>query len=160
MNRYLQNILQHRQVERFTLSQDSDNGAHASLAKLLYTIFHLHPTNTCQPSHLQPLIRLYGGSLSKGDCHLLEIFRLYETQRQISVASLIANWSAPGNEAPQSSLDALSYLEPSQILRTCMNFPIDRPFDGSPSTNNAQIYDPAFVVLLFAFKALCVLFIG
>ena len=154
MNRHLQNLLQHGHVQRLTATQDSSNGLHDALAKLLHTIFHTHPSNTCQPSHLPPLIQIYGGTLSSADLHILGVFRLYEAQRRISVASLIGNWSAPGNSASQSCLDAISYLDPGQVLRTFMNFPTQRSLDDvgefKVSPGYGQIYDPVFVMLLFA----------
>jgi nucleolar pre-ribosomal-associated protein 1 len=125
------------------------------LADFLHALFHTHPSNTCQPSHVEPLLGLYHGTLSKSDRTLLSIFQLFESQRAASVGSLFSRWSAsPGYNTTGSPLDALRSLESVTIFRTCLSFPRARTSDSftsaSRSSEEEHIYDPVFVILLFS----------
>jgi hypothetical protein len=47
------------------------------VVRFIVALFRLHPINTCQPSHVIPLLRIYGGTISASDRNQLSIFRLY-----------------------------------------------------------------------------------
>ena len=122
--------------------------------ELLHTLFHIHPANTCQPSHIAPLTRLYGGSLSLSDRFLLSIFYLYEMQRKESVASIFRNWSPTLSAPPsQDTIRAITSLDPARVFRTCTAFPVWRQLDGSGiksvlTSYEDGLYDPIFLTLL------------
>jgi nucleolar pre-ribosomal-associated protein 1 len=156
INRYIQNLLQH---PRFTEYGGSGIKHSRQLRELigdfLYSLFQSHPSNTCQPSHVEPLLTLYQGTLSRADRTLLSIFQLFESQRAASVGSLFARWTgSPGYNNSANPLDALRSLDSVAIFRTCLSFPRTRRLDGfsrsSRSLEDEHIYDPVFVILLFS----------
>ncbi|OCH95273.1 hypothetical protein OBBRIDRAFT_767994 [Obba rivulosa] len=150
VNRFIQTIIQH--VDFYQLCAGSEvvrNG----ISHLLHVLFHLHPNNTCQPTHVQPLLRIYGGTLSSSDRRLLAIFRLFEHTRKMSVAVLFSRWSASGDVVSSSSLEAIQSLDPNLIFKTCLAFPQWRSLDEDNIEENERgvmLYDPVFVALLFA----------
>lgn len=125
-----------------------------TIIEILHILFYLHPNNTCQVSHLEPLAHIYGGTLSKTDRHLLSIFQLFETQRKSSITSIIVRWHSPPNVTLITPLQALQALDPTRVLRTCLMYPTRRCFteelDEKERAYDSQIYDPVFVLLLFA----------
>ncbi|KAF5379860.1 hypothetical protein D9757_007247 [Collybiopsis confluens] len=153
VNRHLQMLVQYPHFAKMTTPATK----HA-LANVLYTLFHLHPVNTCQPSHVQPLIALYGGSASVADRKILAIFHLFEEQRRMSIASLFSQWSPlPGGFQSSSALEALRNVDSLLVLRTALNFPQWRALEGSDASGHweerpegSEIYDPVFLLLLFA----------
>ncbi|KAI5117575.1 hypothetical protein M0805_005637 [Coniferiporia weirii] len=156
INRHLQSILQHVQFNQIC-AYDTSAEEKQAVVKLLYTMFHTHPTNTCQPSHVQPLIQLYSGSLSSTDRQLLAIFHLFETQRRSSVASIFIHWCQPDPTSQRTSLDVILNLDAHRVLRTCLAFPDRRTAAvGSEQevkasrAEDALVYDPVFVLLLFS----------
>ncbi|KIK54460.1 hypothetical protein GYMLUDRAFT_1022449 [Collybiopsis luxurians FD-317 M1] len=156
VNRHLQILVQHPHFSRVTTPSTK-----RALASVLYTLFHLHPTNTCQPSHVQPLIRLYGGSASVADRKLLAIFHLFEEHRRTSMASLLARWSPlPEGFQSTSALEALRDVDSLLVLRTALHFPQWRLFGNTDASNHWEqwpegpdIYDPVFLLLLFSHVA-------
>ena len=124
-----------------------------AVVELLLTLFNLHPNNTCQPSHVEPLVHIYGGTLSISDRQLLSIFQLFELQRKTSVAAIIGRWSASLDTTSSTFLEALQSLDSIRVLRTCLVYPTRRSFaeevDDKGSLYDGQIYDPVFVMLLF-----------
>lgn len=152
VNRHLQSIVQHPKFFKFSATHAS--GSRDSIVQLLHVLFNLHPANTCQVTHVEPLVRIYRGTLSPADGQLLSVFRLFETQRGSSVASLLARWSPSANQASSTSLEAIQSLDPTLVLRTCLNFPrwrrLEEPMTGMGSARDAQLYDPVFLILLFA----------
>lgn len=124
-----------------------------AVVHLLNVLFNLHPANTCQPTHIEPLVRIYGGTLSASDLQLLSIFQLYEQQRKASVASLISQWSPSSNTISSNALDAIQNLDPIRVLRTCLIFPKWRRLEDQAEmkhTCDAEIYDPVLLILIFA----------
>ncbi|KIJ58797.1 hypothetical protein HYDPIDRAFT_33810 [Hydnomerulius pinastri MD-312] len=88
VNRLLQNILQHPSFYRLC-GPDGKPSRKDSITRLLDALFHLHPTNTCQPSHAEPLLRIYGGTMSASDRRLLSIMRLFEAEKHTSVSAFL-----------------------------------------------------------------------
>lgn len=125
-----------------------------AIIELLHCLFKLHPHNTCQISHIEPLIRVYGGTLSRPDIQILSIFRLFEAQRKLSATALISRWSSASNTSSQTALEALQSLDPIAVLRTCLNFPrwrqLDDQSDRIIDSTEAAHYDPVFLMLLFS----------
>ncbi|KAH9853304.1 ribosome 60S biogenesis N-terminal-domain-containing protein [Lenzites betulinus] len=155
VNKYLQTIVQHTRFYELCATSTSTGKASPrdSIVDLLHDLFHLHPTNTCQPSHIQPLRRVYGGTLGPADRKILAIFQLFEATRKTSVASLFAQWSGSGDDSSRSALEVLQSLDPSRVLKTCLEFPQWRTLEGHKpehSLSGDSIYDPVFVLLLFA----------
>lgn len=150
VNRLLQNIVQHPHLSRVT---DPCLLTREPTMKLLHTLFHLYPTNTCQPSHVTPLTRLYGGTLSYSDRLLLSIFHLYEKQRRMSIASVFQHWSpSPTGPPSQDVLEAIASLDPSRVFRTCTTYPTRRQLNvtvvGDTGVRDESLYDPLFLTLL------------
>ncbi|KAF4602702.1 hypothetical protein EYR40_005919 [Pleurotus pulmonarius] len=149
INRFLQNILQHPQFFKISLSSSRD-----AIINLLSTLFHLHPANTCQPTHVEPLIRIYQGSLSPPDQQILSIFRLFEVHRTTSMAPLLSSWSSSPDISSADASDALRSLDPGKVLRTCLGFPHWRRFEVQEvhiiGRHETLLYDPIFLLLLFA----------
>ncbi|TFK24236.1 hypothetical protein FA15DRAFT_423825 [Coprinopsis marcescibilis] len=158
INRHLQAIVQHPHFFRL-FNSTANTRVREAISSLLDTLFHLHPSNTCQTSHVEPLIRVYRGSLSKSDRNILNILQLFERQRKLSSAALFAKWSNNHSHSavytPSStSLEALQSLDPVLVLRSSLAFPSWRNFDGAtppPRTilHEDQLYDPIFLMLLF-----------
>ena len=124
-----------------------------SMVHLLHDLFHAHPINTCQPSHLEPIVRIYGGTISNSDRQLLSVFRLFEAHRKTSVASLLSRWSSSSDVA-STPLEATLSLEPIRVLRTCLAFPTSISLgtdDLAPvRVGDSLIYDPNFIISLVA----------
>jgi nucleolar pre-ribosomal-associated protein 1 len=100
------------------------------------------------------LVRIYHGTASTADRKLLSIFQLFESERKVSVASLLGQWSAT-QEVPSSNiLEAVQSLDAILVLRTCLHFPKWRCLadqtDYTENLRDAQLYDPVFLVLIFA----------
>ena len=152
MNRLLQNIIQHPHFFKFSAIHVS--ASRGAIVDLLHILFNLHPANTCQVTHVEPLVRIYRGTLSSADGQLLSIFRLFEAHRNASIASLLARWSPSANQASSTSLEAIQSVDPILVLRTWLNFPrwrrLEEPITEMASAHDAQLYDPLFLILLFA----------
>ena len=151
----MQNIIQHPYFHKLCTNDSPEVLLiRDAIIELLHSLFHLHPTNTCQITHVEPLVRIYRGTLSTSDLRILSILQLFETQRKLSVTSLLSRWSSSiSNSSSQSALEALQSLDPILVLRTCLNLPRWRCVEDQSaliiSTQDAQLYDPVFVMLLF-----------
>ncbi|KAH7884073.1 ribosome 60S biogenesis N-terminal-domain-containing protein [Phlebopus sp. FC_14] len=155
VNRFLQNILQHQFFLKIC-SGDGTPSQKDQVIRLLDALFALHPTNTCQPSHVEPLFRIYRGTMSSCDRHLLSIFRLFEAEKRTSLSSLFARWS-PSPETSTSvtnALEVIQNLDPVRMLRTCLAFPTWRRFGeekySKEGPTHELMYDPLVVVALSA----------
>ncbi|VDC04040.1 unnamed protein product, partial [Peniophora sp. CBMAI 1063] len=150
VNRHIQSIVQHADFYRHIASSSPSR---RSLVNLTHTLFHLHPSNTCQPSHIQPLVPAYTGSRSPSDRRIFGIFRLYEETRKVSVAPLFGQRSA-ADRAGGTCLQVLLGLDASQVFRTCLAFParaketVFAAGEGGAPFAAEQVYEPAFVVAL------------
>jgi nucleolar pre-ribosomal-associated protein 1 len=152
VNRYLQSIVQHPSFFKIS-AFGAEVSSRTALVDLLRTLFFLHPSNTCQPSHVEPLVRAYGGTFGHPDREILSIFRLFESQRGLSVAELIIRWSTAPTHPSDSAAEALRSLDPVRGLRSCLAFPLNRAIDDLNNTQiegREDVYDPLFVALLFA----------
>lgn len=153
INRYLQNIIQHPQFFKVCAVAGAVPSRDA-IVNILHVLFNLHPTNTCQTTHVEPLVRIYRGTLSISDRKLLSIFQLFEVQRKSSVASLLSRWSSSPDVTSTTVLDAVHSLDAILVLRTCLNFPkwrrLEEQSTGSKSSHDIQLYDPIFLILIFA----------
>ncbi|KAG6897168.1 hypothetical protein C0992_003674 [Termitomyces sp. T32_za158] len=154
VNRHLQGILQHNNFFRYSGNVTHDSTSiRDAVVQLLYTLFDLHPANTCQVTHIEPLVKIYRGTLSKADGLILSIFRLFENERKVSISSLLCKWSSTPNLLSSSSLEAIQGLDAILILRTCLAFPSWRTFNElrteQASLHEMQLYDPIFLILLF-----------
>ncbi|KAF8185167.1 ribosome 60S biogenesis N-terminal-domain-containing protein [Pholiota molesta] len=148
VNRHLQSALQHVQFFKLCARSSTDNPRiREAIIELLHCLFKLHPHNTCQISHIEPLIRVYRGTLSRSDIQILSIFRLFEAQRKLSATALISRWSSASNTST-------SILGSIVVLRTCLNFPRWRQLgdqsDRTIDSTEAALYDPVFLMLLFS----------
>ncbi|KAG9316606.1 ribosome 60S biogenesis N-terminal-domain-containing protein [Chiua virens] len=127
VNRLLQNVLQHRDFVSIC-------GKHASrsqrnrITRLLEALFWLHPANTCQPSHVEPLFQVYGGTMSAPDRRLLSIMRLFEEEKRISLSTFFSRWSPSTDATVSDALEVVQNFDPIYMLRTCLAFPLWRRF--------------------------------
>ncbi|KAG8866195.1 hypothetical protein FRC20_008965 [Serendipita sp. 405] len=148
-NRLIQAILHHSQ---FSTAASPNSTSREPLVDILYCLFKMHPQNTCQPSHITPLIRVYRGSLSVPDLSLLEIFRLFEQQRKYSVASLMASWGPDPGVVSTDILNAIIGLNSNLLFATCVEFPQWRTTQKSCTAeahrSKSSLYDPFFILLL------------
>lgn len=154
MNRYLQSIVQHPHFFKVCTTAAHRTPLRDQVIDALHILFNLHPANTCQITHVQPLVRIYRGTSSTSDRKLLSIFQLFETQRKVSVASLLGQWSATPEVPSSNILEAVQSLDAILVLRTCLHFPKWRCLADQTSflenLRDAQLYDPVFLILIFA----------
>lgn len=148
VNRQLQAVVQHAQLYR---AAGTASPARLPIIRLLHALFHTHRFNTCQPSHITPLIALYGGTLSQADQSLLSIFYLYEKQRKEPITSLLHNWSPSGaTVVSHNILDVVIDLDANKVFKSCINFPSRRDPSAVLDKNldDINLYDPLFLCLL------------
>ena len=90
--------------------------------------------------------------MSKADLQLFSIFRLFEDTKKTSVASLFSRWSATSDITSTTTLEAMLSVDPNRMFRTCLMYPNWRHVQGISEANvaNQAVYDPVFVILLFA----------
>ncbi|CDO76370.1 hypothetical protein BN946_scf185011.g34 [Trametes cinnabarina] len=156
VNKYLQTIVQHSRFYEYCALSSLDDETSSpyvrdSIIDLLHALFRLHPNNTCQPSHIEPLLKVYSGSLGSADRKILSIFRLFECTRRIPVTSLFSQWSGNTDAPSTNALDAILALEPSRVIKTCLDFPEFRTVEGEDEgPSSERLYDPVFILLLFA----------
>lgn len=154
VNRHLQSIVQHPHFFRFcAVAGHHTSPPRDAIIDCLYVLFNLHPANTCQISHIEPLVRVYRGSVSTSDRKLLSIFHLFEQQRKVSAASLLGRWSFSLDVTSSDALEAVQSLDSVLILRTCLQFPHWRCLDDQTETDfvsDPHLFDPVFTILLFA----------
>lgn len=148
VNRILQAILHNEAFSDAASKSDS----RAPLINAVHALFNLHPSNTCQPSHVTPLISVYRGTLDTPDLKILSLFQLFERERRYSCASIFARW--PGTTTPSHSgvLDSLTSIEAARVIHLCMAWPTWRGVGvGEPPKEDATwdgLYDPVFILLL------------
>ncbi|KIL65208.1 hypothetical protein M378DRAFT_162474 [Amanita muscaria Koide BX008] len=152
VNRHLQSILQHPQFNRLCTNV-GNNRARDAIVELLFALFNLHPSNTCQVTHIQPLIGIYRATLSSSDMKLFSIFQLFEQEKKLSVNTLLSQWSAKLGSVSSSFLEAVHSLDPSIMFRTSLHYPQWRRLEDQSRHTvldyDAQLYDPVFMILLF-----------
>lgn len=150
VNRHIQSLLQHPQ---FSLVCQPLSVTRIPVVSILHGLFIQHPWNTSQPSHLQPLVAIYHGTLSACDQKLLAIFKLFEIHRKSSVGSLLTQWPATAVGAGATSLQALCSLDVTLVLRASLDFPIHRKMEDVSLNTEKSIdgrgVDPLFCLLLF-----------
>ena len=114
----------------------------------------MHPANSCQPTHVTPLISIYGGTISTEDRQILSIMRLFEHERHLSALAVIKSWN--GTSVPLSgsrAIDALTSLDPVTVMRTCVTrgaFSISSEATITRWNSEEAVYDPHFVVSLLS----------
>lgn len=154
VNRFLQTVVQHVKFYYYGVATSSaGTPPRESIISFLHVLFHLYPNNTCQPSHIEPLRRIYGGSLEISDLRILSIFQLFEITRRTSVASLLRTWSSRSDVASDNALEALLSLDPGRVLKTCLEFPDWRTLSSDadePLVSSGPLYDPIFILLLLS----------
>ncbi|KAJ6613338.1 ribosome 60S biogenesis N-terminal-domain-containing protein [Mycena sp. CBHHK59/15] len=154
VNRYLQSIVQHPHFYKVCGTNAHRSALRDAVIYALHVLFNLHPANTCQVTHVQPLVPVYRGTVSTSDRKLLSIFQLFEFQRKVSVASLLGQWSSTPDVPSTNVLEAVQGLDAILVLRTCLHFPKWRSLEDQPDSTanlrNTQIYDPVFLILIFA----------
>ncbi|KAF9040788.1 ribosome 60S biogenesis N-terminal-domain-containing protein [Panaeolus papilionaceus] len=160
INRIIQSIVQHTHFFKACngTSTESKSIRNAVIA-LLHHLFRTHPHNTCQVTHIEPLIYVYHGTLSQSDLQILSIFQLFEGQRKLSVVPLLCRWSSSTKTSSQTPLEALQSLDPISVLRTIINFPVWRKLSLDEKSVVAEqsrqdqdsdtLYDPIFIMLMF-----------
>jgi nucleolar pre-ribosomal-associated protein 1 len=147
-NRILQAILHSEAFSDAASNPDS----RCALVDAVHALFYLHPSNTCQPSHIAPLVSVYRGTLDTSDLKILSLFQLFERERRYSCSSILARWPGTTNLNPPGASNALASLEAARVVRLYTTWPIwrglrvceppkeDVTYDG--------LYDPVFILLL------------
>ena len=126
-----------------------------AVIRLLRELFYIHPQNSCQPSHLEPLRVVYGGTLSTSDRTLISIFRLFENHEKLSCTSLLSTWSSSGDARSGDALGAVLGLDAAKVFHTCLNYPRELKFNLEHEYHEAsglkeELYDPFFLNLIFS----------
>jgi len=126
-----------------------------AVVQLLRELFFIHPQNSCQPSHIEPLRAIYGGTLLESDRTILSIFHLFEVHKKLSCASVLSTWSSSGDTGSTDASGAVLTLDAGKVFHTCLNFPRGLKFDlgheyMDKSEFQEELYDPLFLNLLFA----------
>lgn len=154
VNRHLQSIVRHPHFFKFcAVTAHNTSLLRDAIIDCLHVLFNLHPANTCQATHIEPLVRVYRGSISVSDRKLLSIFHLFEQVRKVSAASLLSRWSSSLNVTSSNALEAIQSLEPTLVLRTCLHLPYWRRLEDqteAETLHDTQLHDPVFSILLFA----------
>jgi len=148
VNRILQAILHNEAFSDAASNPDS----RAALVNAVHALFYLHPSNTCQPSHVAPLISVYRGTLDTSDLKIISLFQLFERERRCSCASIFARWPGTTTISPSGVLNALTSLEAARVIRLCTTWPTWRGVRVSERPKEDAtwdgLYDPVFVLLL------------
>lgn len=147
-NRVLQAIL-HSEAFSDAASNPDSRGA---LVDAVHALFYLHPSNTCQPSHIAPLISVYRGTLDTPDLKIISLFQLFERERRYSCGSIMARWPGTTTLSHSGALNALSSLEAARVTRLYTTWPVWRGLRAcDPPNEDATydvLYDPVFILLL------------
>ncbi|CAE6418313.1 unnamed protein product [Rhizoctonia solani] len=151
VNKLLQSVLHHPSLTSVCQTAPSlEDGP----LRLLQSLFSKHPSSTCHPSHIIPLVHIYRGTLSRQDTQILSIFHLFEKSRQISTSEILKNWTPePSHAQPKDFLGTVCNFDPVTMFRTCTGFPQRRdPQNMELGVEDARgdIYDPNFVLPLLS----------
>ncbi|CAE6428618.1 unnamed protein product [Rhizoctonia solani] len=151
VNKLLQSVLHHPSFASICQAVPPPRDGPVSL---LRSLFYKHPSSTCHPSHIIPLVHVYRGTLSRQDTQLLSIFHLFEKSRQISTSEILKNWTPePSHTQPKDFLGTVCNFEPATMFRTCTSFPQRRDprnIELEVGDERNDIYDPNFVLPLLA----------
>ena len=202
LSRYLSAILAHGELaailnatavlvfpdgdERAEAIVDDDEHAKAQLATeqqdhRLVVVQTIHAIVKHDPSELlglplvQRLMGAYGGTLTRSDRCLLDLFRIFEESCGSSFLSLARHWAAPSASVTTDALSdqnrilqALLSIDANVAFATCSNYPREvrlmrlerfryraneiRKADKSPQgdSSSAERYDPVFLLSLLA----------
>ncbi len=124
----------------------------------LSALFRKHPFNTCQPSHVSPLMRLYKGTASRADRKILGILHLFERERKMSVVSLLAQWhpeSSSPNDA-SSPVELLCALNSTVVFQSAILLSNRRTLENfeeetaSEEDGDDRSYDCILLLMLLA----------
>lgn len=124
--------------------------------RLTHALFVANTYVSAQPSFIEPLVGFYRGTLAEADRLVLGIFAAFESQKKISVASILRHWAPGGANSSGRALDALTSLDAHKVFATCAAFPLRRslapPAPGSAESNkyDAELYDPVFILCLLS----------
>ncbi|QRW12827.1 nucleolar pre-ribosomal-associated protein 1 [Ceratobasidium sp. AG-Ba] len=151
VNKLLQSVIHHTS---FTTVCRTPSPIRDEAIGLLHSLFFKHPSSTCHPSHVIPLLGIYHGTLDRSDTRILSIFRLFEQSRQMSTLAILRYWTPEVMDPqPKDLLASVCSFDPVLVFRTCTSFPQRR----DPSTaetgsvnHRSDIYDPNFVLPLLA----------
>ena len=153
VNRLLQNVLQHQHFVAVCDKHGSPSQRN-QVTRLLDTLFRLHPANTCQPSQIEPLFQVYGGTMSSSDRRLLSIMRLFESEKRTSLSPFFSQWSPSPDATVSDALEVVQNFDPVYMLRTCLAFPAWRRFGEEKRSRDGptedSMYDPLMVIVLCA----------
>ncbi|KAL1411880.1 hypothetical protein Q8F55_002862 [Vanrija albida] len=154
----LQALVASKAISKLALPS-ADAAERLGFIRLLHALFLASTYVSCQPNFIEPLVPLYRGTLSTADRLLLSLFQAFETQRKLSVTSVLKHWS-PAGAVSHRAFDALTSLDASRVFASCTAFPLRRTFapgahnadpsDDKATPPNDDVYDPVFVLSLLA----------
>ncbi|KAG9122286.1 hypothetical protein FRC07_001408, partial [Ceratobasidium sp. 392] len=151
VNKLLQSIIHH---PSFTLVCRTPSPSRDETIRLLRSLFYKHPSSTCHPSHIIPLLGIYRGTLDLPDTQILSIFQLFERSRQMSTVTILRNWTPDiSHTQPKELLDTVCNFDPALMFRSCTSFPQRRDpekIEHVETGRKRDIYDPNFVLPLLA----------
>ncbi|KAF8331396.1 ribosome 60S biogenesis N-terminal-domain-containing protein [Cantharellus anzutake] len=153
-NRLLQSVLHHPDFPVLTTARKrlpSENDTRSPITSLLHALFFMHPENSCQPTHVAPLIGVYGGTLSTSDRKIISILRLFERERRLSVMAIVKNWNGSSGPVSHTSVvDAITNLDPEVVMRTCLTpFVFGEPsMHSNAGRDEGAVYEPQFIISL------------
>ncbi|KAG8703302.1 hypothetical protein FRC09_004237 [Ceratobasidium sp. 395] len=150
-NKLLQSVIHH---SSFAPICRTSSPARDEVVYLLRSLFYKHPSSTCHPSHVIPLLSVYHGTLDLPDTQILSIFQLFERSRQMSTIAILGNWTPEASHAqPKNLFNTICGFDPVIMFRTCTSFPQRRDPGATElggTERRADIYDPNFVLPLLA----------
>ncbi|KAF8548697.1 hypothetical protein OG21DRAFT_1489160 [Imleria badia] len=153
VNRLLQNVLQHQHFVA-VCGKHGTSSQRNQVTRLLDVLFRLHPPNSCQPSHIEPLFQVYGGTMSSPDRRLFSIMRLFEAEKCTSLSAFFSRWSPSPDATVSDALEVVQNFDPIYVLRTCLAFPLWRRFGEEKGWGDGpaddSMYDPLVVIGLSA----------
>lgn len=146
----LQQLVASKQITKLALPS-AEPEHRLAFIRLTHALFLASTYVSCQPNFVEPLVPLYRGTLSLADRLLLQLFQAFETQRKVSMTSVLKHWS-PGGGVSSRALDAVTSFDAQRVFGTCCAFPLRRSFVAGPgdADETEDVYDPVFVLGLTA----------
>lgn len=174
----LQTLFKHRQFSSLVMAT-APTAKHTvpenlktrlAIVQLIYTLTCLEPKTCCKAGFLPMLLSCYSASTSVADQLLLAVLRITESQTAGSISNRAPVWGS-GTESTKSSgalfgqammTESLDLIDPSMMMVSATQFPVDRELESEAPTvtkqdydedvvkhQSAPIYDPCFLLPLF-----------
>ncbi|KIK99191.1 hypothetical protein PAXRUDRAFT_132648, partial [Paxillus rubicundulus Ve08.2h10] len=121
------------------------------IASSLHASFRHHATNTCQPSHIEQLVRSYGGTTSRSARRFLSLMTFFRAEERTFISLFLARWSPSPDTTVTNALDLVQNSDSSPL--DVLAFSWRRPGEEKGTRRGpvvGSIYDPLVVITLSA----------